>query len=48
MSRPQKIIPPIKGTFQQIINSVASGKGVKQVRNHAPKHSDNKPTPKKP
>ena len=29
MSRPQKIIPPIKGNFAQIINAIADGKGVK-------------------
>jgi hypothetical protein len=28
MSRPQKIIPPIKGSFTEIINAVADGKGV--------------------
>lgn len=28
MSRPQKIIPPIKGAFTDIINNVADGKGV--------------------
>ena len=31
MSRPQKIIPPIKGSFQEIINAVAAGKGMKVV-----------------
>ncbi len=29
MSRPQKIMKPIKGSFTQIINAVADGKGVK-------------------
>jgi hypothetical protein len=29
MSRPQKIHKPIKGSFTQIINAVADGKGVK-------------------
>jgi len=32
MSRPQKIIPPIKGTFTDIINAVADGKGVPKAR----------------
>ena len=27
MSRPQKIIPPIKGTFSDILTSVAMGSG---------------------
>jgi hypothetical protein len=27
MSRPQKIIPPIKGDFQSILTSVAMGSG---------------------
>jgi hypothetical protein len=37
MSRPQKIIPPIKGSFTQIINSIADGKGVKrQPANQSP------------
>ncbi|MGH7951121.1 MAG: hypothetical protein ACREFE_04270 [Limisphaerales bacterium] len=31
MSRPQKIIPPIKGSFTQIINAIAGGKGVKKL-----------------
>jgi len=29
MSRPQKIHPPIKASFTEIINAVADGKGVK-------------------
>jgi hypothetical protein len=35
MSRPQKIHPPIKASFTNIINAVADGKGVKplQARN---------------
>ncbi len=49
MSRPQKIIPPIKGTFTDIINSVADGRGVPQSR---PKESANEkstpPPPKEP
>jgi hypothetical protein len=28
MSRPQKIIPPIKGSFNDILKSVAMGSGV--------------------
>jgi hypothetical protein len=28
MSRPQKIIPPIKGSFDSILTSVAMGSGV--------------------
>jgi hypothetical protein len=28
MSRPQKIIPPIKGSFDNILKSVAMGSGV--------------------
>jgi hypothetical protein len=31
MSRPQKIIPPVKGDFQSIVNAVADGKGMKQT-----------------
>ena len=27
MSRPQKIIPPVKGSFQNILTSVALGSG---------------------
>jgi hypothetical protein len=47
MSRPQKIIPPVKGDFQKIINSVADGKGVKQIRNSLSKPAANPPAPKK-
>jgi len=47
MSRPQKIVPPVKGGFQKIINSVADGKGIKHVRN-SPKPAANSPAPKKP
>jgi hypothetical protein len=32
MSRPQKIIPRIKGDFQNIINAVADGKGMKRMK----------------
>jgi len=53
MSRPQKIHPPIKGSFTEIINAVADGKGVKlQARNASrPKNivrASEPPTPKKP
>jgi hypothetical protein len=50
MSRPQKIIPPIKGGFAQIINSIADGKGVKrQPSNQSPqKMVRSAPSPKKP
>jgi len=37
----QKIIRPIKGTFEEILTSIASGKGAKPL-NHP------KPAPKKP
>jgi hypothetical protein len=37
MSRPQKIIPPIKGEFQGIINAVADGKGVNPKDNPEPR-----------
>jgi hypothetical protein len=32
MSRPQKIIPPIKGSFTEIINAVADGRGIQKSR----------------
>jgi len=32
MSRQKKIIPPVRGGFQDIINRVADGKGMKQVK----------------
>jgi hypothetical protein len=34
MSRPQKIMPPIKGTFMEIITAVADGKGVPKPPPH--------------
>jgi hypothetical protein len=41
MSRPQKIIPPIKGSFNSILTSVAmgSGKGKKAAINLAKEKS---------
>jgi len=49
MSRPQKIIPPVKGDFQNLINRIADGKGVKQIRNAPrPKNVGMPPAPKKP
>ena len=38
MSRPQKIIPPIKGGFENIINAIADGRGV--VKASQPKSKD--------
>ena len=32
MSRPQKIIPPVKGGFMGIINAIADGKGGKAMQ----------------
>jgi len=49
MSRQQKIIPPVKGTFNQIINNVTDGRGVKQIRNQPrPKNVEHPNPPKKP
>jgi hypothetical protein len=51
MSRQPKIIPPIKGGFQGIINKVAAGHGVKQIQNQPrPKNveSPRPAAPKKP
>jgi hypothetical protein len=53
MSRPQKIHPPIKAGFTDIINAVADGKGVKplQAKNASrPKNivKVSEPTPKNP
>jgi len=52
MSRPQKIIPPIKGTFNEILSSVAmgSGKGKRAAKELArnPIIKASHPTPKKP
>jgi hypothetical protein len=49
MSRPQKIIAPIKGSFTEIINAVADGRGVQKSRT---KEMANEkaaaPTPKPP
>jgi hypothetical protein len=52
MSRPQKIHPPIKASFTDIINAVADGRGVKiQARSASrPKNimKASEPPPKKP
>jgi len=57
MSRPQKIIPPIKGSFNSILTSVAMGSGVgkraalKLARGKAAQQNivkASQPTPKKP
>jgi hypothetical protein len=52
MSRPQKIHPPIKASFTDIINAVADGRGVKiQARSASrPKNTvkASEPPPKKP
>ena len=57
MSRPQKIIPPIKGSFNSILTSVAMGSGVgkraaiKLAREKATGQNivkASQPTPKKP
>jgi hypothetical protein len=54
MSRPQKIIPPVKGTFTEIINAVADGKGVLKSRTKDMANerkftrSSGPPPPKKP
>jgi hypothetical protein len=54
MSRPQKIIPPIKGSFGVILNSVAigSGKGrrtaLKLMREKPSQEADKKTDQKKP
>jgi hypothetical protein len=49
MSRPQKIIPQIKGGFTDIITAIADGKGV--VKAKRPKSEDvlkaSQPKPKK-
>jgi hypothetical protein len=50
MSRPQKIIPPIKGSFSGILTSIAmgSGKGKKAALKLARKKAaQQKPAPKK-
>ena len=53
MSRPQKMHKPINGSFTDIINAVADGRGVKiQARNTSrPKNivkASEPPAPKKP
>jgi hypothetical protein len=50
MSRPLKIIPPIKGTFNEILTRIADGHGVKKSRTRTKniiKATDRTP-PKKP
>lgn len=32
MSRPQKIIPPVKGKFTDIINAIADGRGMGKTK----------------
>ena len=50
MSRPQKMHKPLKGSFTQIINAVADGKGVKtQAKDKALRKNPvqaSEPTPK--
>jgi hypothetical protein len=54
MSRPQKIIPPIKGGFADIINNVADGRGVakpgntRSMANEKPARPQPRPPTKKP
>jgi hypothetical protein len=54
MSRPQKIIPPIKGTFNSILSSVAMGSGkgkqaaIKLAKEKAAQQATGKSEPKKP
>jgi hypothetical protein len=49
MSRQQKIIPPVKGSFIDIINAVSDGKGMKQIKGRPrPKNVEVNPTAKKP
>jgi hypothetical protein len=50
MSRPQKIIPPIKGSFNSILTSVAIGSGVGKkaaLKLAKSKAAVQKPPPKK-
>jgi hypothetical protein len=49
MSRPQKMHKPLKGSFTDIINAIADGKGLKpQVRNAANSKNTVKATDKTP
>jgi hypothetical protein len=59
MSRPQKIIPPIKGDFNNILRAVAMGSGVgkraavklargKAAPQNIVKTTDHPPPPQKP
>jgi hypothetical protein len=50
MSRPLKIIPPIKGTFNEILTRIADGHGVNKPQTR-PKNivkATQPPPPKKP
>jgi hypothetical protein len=52
MSRPQKIHKPLKGSFTDIINSVADGKGVRVQAKNMTRSKNivkaSEPPPKKP
>jgi hypothetical protein len=57
MSRPQKMHKPLKGSFTDIINAVADGKGMSKLRARDASHLKNivkaseppkPPTPPKP
>jgi hypothetical protein len=50
MSRPQKIIPPVKGSFNNILRAVAmgSGKGRQAAKELARNPTPPKSAPKKP
>ena len=48
MSRPQKIIPPVKGSFANIIASIADGRGVAKAKGRASKNVVNMANEKLP
>jgi hypothetical protein len=48
MSRPLKIIPPIKGTFNEILTRIADGHGVKKLQARTKSMAKPSPPPKKP
>ena len=48
MSRPQKIMKPIKASFIQVINAVADGKGMKHVPLKNQRADNPPPKPKEP
>jgi len=50
MSRPLKIIPPIKGTFNEILTRIADGHGVKGAKKPPQANivRSSQPPPKKP